>query len=71
LASTDFWSLAQLRKSGALAVNSTKETDKRIGKTPCDVKRVAGLRFISIILHDPHPALSRRERANRAAARRA
>jgi hypothetical protein len=54
LDTTDLRLLALPRKSGVLAVNRTKDTDKSIGKTFFEGKSVAAPSFISIILIEKH-----------------
>jgi hypothetical protein len=54
LNTTDLRLPASLGKSGMLAVNRKKATDKSSGKTFFDVKRVAAPTFISILLLRKH-----------------
>jgi hypothetical protein len=54
LKTTDLRLLAVPRKSGVLAVNRTKETDKNIGKTFFEGKSAAAPSFISMILIGKH-----------------
>jgi hypothetical protein len=54
LKTTELRLLALPRKSGLLAVNRKKATDKSIGKPFFEVKRVAGPSFIAILLIGKH-----------------
>jgi hypothetical protein len=54
LNTTDRGLLAWPRKSGVLAVNRTKETDKSIGKTFFEATSVAAPSFIAVILIGKH-----------------